>query len=136
MTEPGRPSKETEQPRGSLSLRTLAMPADTNPNGDIFGGWLLSQMDMAGGLAAKQRSKGRIVTIAIDGMTFYQPVRVGDVVCCYADVEKVGRTSMKIRIQAWCLRQAVDAERVKVTEGVFTFVAIDENGKPRAVDRD
>jgi acyl-CoA thioesterase YciA len=126
---------DTEQPQGNLALRTLAMPADTNPNGDIFGGWLLSQMDMAGGLAAKARSKSRIVTIAINGMSFYQPVKVGDVVCCYTDIEKVGRTSMTIRIQAWCLRQATESERRKVTEGVFTFVAIKDDGKPHRVDR-
>lgn len=126
---------KTVQPLGELVLRTLAMPADTNPNGDIFGGWLLSQMDIGGGIAAQQRAKSRVVTIAIDGMTFYHPVKVGDVVCCYAEIECVGRTSIKIRLQAWCLQHATDSERKKVTEGVFTFVAIDENGRPRPVDR-
>ena len=122
-----------DSPLGELSLRTLAMPADTNPAGDIFGGWLLSQMDIAGGLAAKARSQGRIATIAIDGMTFHRPVFVGDVVCCYCDLERIGRTSMRYRIQAWVVRGAIEGERIKVTEGVFTYVAIDERRRTRAV---
>ena len=120
-------------PQGELVLRTLAMPADTNANGDIFGGWLLSQMDIAGGLAAKQQSQGRVVTVAIDAMTFHQPVYVGDVICCYADMLRVGTTSMSIQIQAWVIRQAFGKERIKVTEGTFTFVAINEQGRPRPV---
>ena len=108
------------------------MPADANPNGDIFGGWVLSQMDLAGGIAAGQRADGRVVTVAINAMTFIKPVNVGDVLCVYADVEKTGRTSIGIHLEAWAQRR-VHGERVKVTEGVFTFVAIDDAGLPRPV---
>ncbi len=90
-----------DQPQGEQVLRTLAMPADTNPNGDIFGGWLLSQMDIAGGLAAKQRSHSRVSTVAIESMSFHHPVKVGDVICCYAEFLKVGRTSMRIKLEVW-----------------------------------
>ncbi len=126
-------AEQAEEPRGKLALRTLAMPADTNPNGDIFGGWLLSQMDIAGGIAAKAEAGGRVATVAIDAMTFHLPVSVGDVVCCYGDVERIGTTSLQIRIQAWVLRQAREGKWVKVTEGLFTYVAIDESGRPRPV---
>jgi acyl-CoA thioesterase YciA len=111
------------------------MPADTNPAGDIFGGWLLSQMDIAGGIVAKQRSKGRTVTIAIESMTFHKPVFVGDVLCCYAHIERIGLTSMKIAMQAWVIRGTYADERIKVTEGVFTYVAVDENRRPRPVPK-
>lgn len=124
-----------DKPQGQLVLRTLAMPADTNPNGDIFGGWLLSQMDIAGGLAGKQRSQGRVSTVAIESMTFHHPVKVGDVVCCYADFLKIGNTSMRIKLEVWIKSVPYNRDRVKVTEGVFTYVAIDENGRPRPVDR-
>lgn len=127
--------RSDEQPTGELVLRTLAMPADTNPAGDIFGGWLLSQMDIAGGIAAKQRSKGRTVTIAVESMTFHQPVFVGDVICCYANIERVGRTSIRIAVEAWVIRSAFEGERMKVTEGVFTYVAVDENRRPRPVPK-
>ena len=125
---------EQEEPRGELVIRTLAMPADTNPAGDIFGGWLLAQMDIAGGVLARARGSGRVATIAVDSMVFHSPVFVGDVVCCYADMVRIGRTSMTVHIQAWALRDAA-GERVKVTEGVFTYVAIDENRKPRPVEK-
>src|SRR4051794_41596265 len=92
------------EPPGTLTVRTSAMPADTNANGDIFGGWVLSQMDQAGGIAAVERAQGRVVTIAIEAMTLIRPVRVGDVLCVYTYVEKVGRTSMKIHIEAWAQR--------------------------------
>lgn len=124
---------DNEKPVGELALRNVAMPADTNPSGDIFGGWVLSQMDIAGGVVAHQRAKGRVATVAIDSMVFHQPVKVGDVVCCYADIAKVGRTSMTIHIQTWIVRGA-GGPRVKVTEGVFTYVAIGPDGKPRPVD--
>lgn len=124
---------EEEEPRGELVIRTLAMPADTNPAGDIFGGWLLAQMDIAGGVLARARGSGRVATIAVDSMVFHNPVFVGDVVCCYADLVRIGRTSMTFHIQAWVLRDAA-GERVKVTEGVFTYVAIDENRRPRPVE--
>ena len=127
-------AESNDAPQGELVLRTLAMPADTNANGDIFGGWLLSQMDIAGGLAAKQLSQGRIATIAINAMTFHKPVFVGDVLCCYVDIQRTGNTSMAIQIQAWVIRQAFGKERVKVTEGIFTYVAIDEQRRPRAIN--
>ncbi len=125
-TEPG-------QPVGELALRTLAMPADTNPSGDIFGGWLLAQMDIAGGMVAHQRARGRVATVAVDSMVFHQPVKVGDTLCCYAGIERIGRTSMTLRIQAWIIRGA-GGERVKVTEGLFTYVALGPDGRPRPVE--
>lgn len=123
---------ETSEPRGELTVRTIAMPADTNANGDIFGGWVLSQMDQAGGIAGVERAQGRVVTIAVDAMTFIRPVKVGDVLCVYTQVESVGRTSMKIHIEAWA-RRFQTREREKVTDATFTFVAIDDQGRPRPV---
>ena len=119
------------EPKGELAIRTLAMPADTNPAGDIFGGWLISQMDIAGGVTASARAHGRVATIAVTGFTFHKPVLVGDVVCCYADIQKVGTTSITIGIEAWVLRRDESKDQIKVTEGVFTFVALDGDGKPR-----
>jgi acyl-CoA thioesterase YciA len=124
---------EHDLPRGELAIRTLAMPADTNPSGDIFGGWVMAQMDVAGGITAAQRAGGRVATVAVDGFIFHKPVNVGDVLCCYAEVVRVGNTSIAIRIEAWALRQRARDKRVKVTEGIFTFVALDENGNKRAV---
>jgi acyl-CoA thioesterase YciA len=106
------------------------MPADANPNGDIFGGWRLSQMDLAGGSLATQRARGRCPTVAVDGMVFHEPVFVGDEVSCYAEVVRTGRTSMTVRIEAWRRHLPSDEVR-KVTEAVFTYVAIDENRRPR-----
>ena len=126
-------SKVEQQPVGELALRTLAMPADTNVSGDIFGGWLLSQMDIAGGMTAREAAHGRVVTVAVDRMVFHKPVYVGDAVCCYCEVEKVGHTSITVKIQAWAIRGAVHGERLLVTEGMFTFVAVDEEGRPQAV---
>lgn len=123
----------TEEPRGELALRTLAMPADTNPSGDIFGGWVMAQMDIAGGITAWNRADGRVATVAVDGFTFHRPINVGDVVCCYTDIVRVGNTSISILVAAWVLRGRRPENRVKVTEGTFTFVALDENGKPRTV---
>ncbi len=125
----------SEQPRGELSLRTLAMPRDANPSGDIFGGWVISQMDIAAGMAASLRSQGRAATVAIDGMVFELPVYVGDILCVYTDIERVGRSSMTIHVEAFALRGRM-GERVKVTEGKFTFVAIDDARKPRAVPKE
>jgi acyl-CoA thioesterase YciA len=119
-------------PRGELATRTVAMPRDTNPSGDIFGGWLMSQMDIAGGVSATRRARGRVATVAVEGMVFHYPVHVGNVVCCYAEIEKVGRTSMTIRIEAWAMRQDTGAN-VRVTEGIYTYVALDQNGKKRPV---
>ena len=137
MTDSGE-SMETESspgedgPRGDLTVRLIAMPRDTNANGDIFGGWVLSQMDQAGGIAAVETAQGRVVTVAIDAMTFIRPVKVGDVLCVYTAVDKIGRTSMKIHIEAWARRFRTHF-REKVTDATFTFVAIDEEGKPRPV---
>jgi acyl-CoA thioesterase YciA len=108
------------------------MPADTNANGDIFGGWVLSQMDQAGGIAGVERAQGRVVTIAVEAMTFIRPVKVGDVLCVYTCVEHVGRTSMRIHIEAWARRFRTH-HREKVTDATFTFVAIDDEGRPRPV---
>ncbi|SER36230.1 (3S)-malyl-CoA thioesterase [Faunimonas pinastri] len=115
------------------TIRTIAMPADTNPAGDIFGGWLLAQMDFAAGAAAARRARGRCATIAIDAMTFLRPVLVGDEVSFYAEIVKVGRTSMHIRVKAW-RRDRESEETEQVTEGTFTFVAIDSSGRPRPIE--
>ncbi|MDA0703176.1 MAG: acyl-CoA thioesterase [Proteobacteria bacterium] len=123
------------KPRGALAIRTVAMPADANANGDIFGGWVLGQMDIAGGIVASERCRGRCATVAVDAMTFHLPVYVGDVLAAYAEVVKVGRSSMTIRVEAWAKRR-MSGEQVKVTEGTFTYVAIDENRHPRPVDSD
>jgi len=120
------------QPRGILQLRTLAMPADTNTSGDIFGGWVLSQMDIAAGMMAAERSNGRAATVAVDAMKFIRPVKVGDVLSVYARVARVGRSSMAIELEAWVRRGRI-GDTEKVTEAVFTFVAIDDEGHPRAV---
>ncbi|HEY8580617.1 MAG TPA: acyl-CoA thioesterase [Beijerinckiaceae bacterium] len=122
------------EPRGELTVRTIAMPADTNANGDIFGGWVLSQMDQAGGIAGVERAQGRVVTIALDAMTFIRPVKVGDVLCVYTQVESIGRTSMKIHVEAWA-RRFQTRVREKVTDATFTFVAIDEDGRPRPIPK-
>jgi acyl-CoA thioesterase YciA len=119
-------------PRGELSLRTLAMPADTNANGDIFGGWLLSQMDIAGGIYVTKTVHSRSVTVAIEAMTFRKPVFVGDVVSVYTDTERVGRTSVTVRVEAWVTRSN-QSQMILVTDGSFTYVAIDDSGKPTPV---
>ncbi len=123
---------EPLEPQGNLTLRTQAMPADVNVNGDIFGGWVLSQMDIASGIVASERALGRVATVALDAMKFIRPVQVGDVLCVYARVQRVGRSSMGIATEAWALRH-LKGRREKVTEAVFTFVAIDEDGRPRQV---
>lgn len=123
-----------EAPKGELVIRTIAMPADTNPNGDIFGGWIMSQMDLGSGILAAKTAKTRVVTVAMKGMSFLQPVRVGDTVACYAWVEKIGRTSMTIPVEVWVQRY-MDGEQVRVTHGVFTYVAVDREGKPIPVRR-
>lgn len=118
--------------RGELSVRTLAMPADTNPSGDIFGGWLLAQMDLAAGTYAHRRARGRVATVALDAMSFHKPVHVGDLVSCYVRLVRAGRTSLTVQVETWVHRSR-DGEEVKVTEGRFTLVAIDEQGRPRPV---
>jgi acyl-CoA thioesterase YciA len=124
---------ETIEPKGALTIRTLAMPADTNPAGDIFGGWVLSQMDIAGSIAAHERVRGRTVTVAIEAMTFIAPVKVGDVLCIYTTLERVGNTSITVAMEAWAKRNRL-ADRVKVTEGRFVYVAIGEDGKKRQIE--
>ncbi len=120
-------------PKSKPILCAIAMPMDTNPHGDIFGGWLVSQMDLAGSAAATRRAKGRVVTVAITGMTFHRPVYVGDEVSCYAEVTRVGHTSLTVRIQSWACRGIGD-ENIAVTDGTFTYVAVGNDGMPRPVD--
>ena len=122
-------------PEGEITIQTLAMPADTNANGDIFGGWLVSQMDLAAGVLAKKISKGRAATVAINSMTFLKPVQVGDLVSCYVKLIKQGKTSMTIAVEAWKENLSENKEEivVHVTQGIFVFVAIDNQGKPRPV---
>ncbi len=120
------------EPPREPAVRTLAMPADANPSGDIFGGWLMAQMDIAGGIVAGVRARGRVATVAVDGMEFHQPVYVGDLVSCYAEVARVGRSSIAIKVETLARRRQ-GGETVKVTEGTFTYVAIDDDRRPRRV---
>ncbi len=124
---------DSPQPSGSLSLQTVAMPKDTNANGDIFGGWLLSQMDIAAGVAAAKVAGGRVATVAIDNMSFLIPVQVGSVVGCYTEVVNIGRSSIQVLVEVW-IDKGLSEEKMKVTEGLFVFVSIDNNGRTRAVD--
>lgn len=121
-----------ESPRGQLELRTIAMPADTNPAGDIFGGWLMSLMDLAAGTAARAEAKGRVATAAVSNLSFHRPVKVGDVVCCYTEIRRIGRTSITVGVEAWVLREGRDG-RFQVTGGEFVLVAVDKDGRPRPV---
>jgi acyl-CoA thioesterase YciA len=118
------------EPRGELASRTLAMPADCNPRGDIFGGWIMALMDSAGKMSATPHARGRVVTVSVSNITFLQPVHVGDTVCCYTEVKGTGRTSITLGVEVWVLRQG-QGERVKVTEAEFTFVAVGDDGRPR-----
>ncbi len=122
----------SETPSGNIILRTLAMPADTNVAGDIFGGWVLSQMDIAGGVLAAERAGGRVATVAIDAMKFIAPVKVGDVLCIYGEVGRIGTTSLAIHLEAWSERDR-GRSQTKVTEGVFVFVHLDDAGNKLAV---
>ena len=126
------------KPCGAMLLRTLAMPADTNPSGDIFGGWLMAQMDIGGAILAKELSRGRVVTIAVDAMTFHRPVAVGDVVCVHGHCSHVGRTSLKVQVEVWVKKVASEpiGERFIVTEAAFTYVAVDREGRPRPIPRE
>lgn len=126
------------QSKGVLLLRTLAMPSDTNANGDIFGGWIMSQMDMGGAILAKEIAHGRVVTVAVERMNFIKPISVGDVVCCYGQCLKVGRSSIKIKVEVWVKKVASEpiGERYCVTDAVFTFVAVDNHGKSRTIPRE
>ena len=121
------------EPKGALTIRTLAMPADTNPAGDIFGGWVMSQMDIAGAIAAVERAQGRVVTVAVEAMTFIAPVKVGDILCVYTSIERVGNTSITVGLEAWARRNRLD-DRVKVTEGRFVYVSLGEDGQKRRIE--
>lgn len=128
-----------DEPQGKLILRTLAMPADTNANGDIFGGWIMSQMDIAGGILAKEVANSRTVTVAAESIQFIRPVQVGDMVCCYGRVVHTGTTSVKINLEVWVkpiLRETEERNRrFKVTEAAFTYVAIDQQGNKQPIRR-
>ena len=126
---------DADQPRGELVIQTIAMPKDTNPSGDIFGGWLMSQMDLGSGILAAKTANARVVTVAMEGMSFLHPVRVGDTVACYARVERIGRTSMVIPVEVW-VRRYKSGKQILVTHGVFTYVAVDDSGKPIPVKRE
>jgi acyl-CoA thioesterase YciA len=121
-----------ERPRGELAARTLAMPADTNPAGDIFGGWIMALMDSAGAISATRQAEARVVTAAVSHISFLKPVKVGDVVCCYTDVVRIGRSSITLNVEVWALRQG-RGERQKVTAAEFVYVALDDAGAPRAI---
>jgi len=119
---------------GELTIQTVAMPCNTNPDGDIFGGWLLSQMDLAGAILAKKIAQSRVVTVSINGMSFHHPVHVGDLVRCYSRLDSVGNTSLKIGVQAWVVDQ-LNGDAKQVTGGIFTFVALNNEGHPHPVKR-
>ena len=121
-----------QEPKGELASRVLAMPSNSNPRGDIFGGWIMSLMDAAAAMTATKHANGRVVTVAVSALTFVRPIQVGDAVCCYTDVTLVGRTSLTLDVEVWVLRQG-QGDRVLAAEGEFTFVAIDENGRPRRI---
>jgi len=130
---------ETTGPQGELLLRTMPLPADTSFNGDIFGGWIMAQMDLAGSMMAKEVTRTRTATVAVESMQFIKPVRVGDVVCCYGRVKRVGTTSVTIILEVW-VRPILHAGKdqfttFKVTEAAFTYVAIDEEGKKQPIDK-
>ena len=122
----------SDEPRGELTIRTLAMPADQNPAGDIFGGWVLSQMDIAGGIKASERAQSRVVTVALESMHFIRPVKTGDVLCVYTEIERIGTSSLDVHVEAWIQRDR-SRRRVKVTEARLTFVALGADGRPRPV---
>ena len=122
----------SDKPRGELTTRTVAMPADSNPAGDIFGGWVLSQMDIAAGICASERAQCRVVTVALDGMHFIRPVKIGDILCVYTEIKSVGNTSLEIHVEAWVQRDR-SRHTVKVTQANFTFVALGSYGRPRKV---
>jgi acyl-CoA thioesterase YciA len=131
------PLSTEAEPLGDLCIRTLAMPADTNANGDIFGGWLLSQMDIGGGVFASKIAKSRTVTVAIDAMNFRKAVYVGDLVSVHANLVRVGRTSITVHLEAWVLRRKdMPQQSILVTDGNFTYVSIDEQGHPQAIARE
>jgi acyl-CoA thioesterase YciA len=125
----------SDKPQGELTTRTMAMPADSNPAGDIFGGWVLSQMDIAAGICASERAQCRTVTVALDGMHFIRPVKIGDILCVYTEIERIGNTSLDIQVEAWVQRDR-SRNTVKVTQANFKFVALGVDGRPRQVPTD
>ncbi len=127
-------SSEQRSNLDELATRTVAMPADTNPSGDIFGGWVLSEMDIAGSIVASKRTKGRIATVGLEAMSFHKPIKVGDIVSNYARVVRVGRTSITVEVITAVERQ-LSSETIVVTEGLFTYVAVNEKGQPRLIER-
>jgi acyl-CoA thioesterase YciA len=131
MPDPASKPPDTPEipPTSDPALRAIAMPADTNPHGDIFGGWLLCQMDLAGTTVATRRANGRVVTVAITAMAFHRPVMVGDEVTCFSNIERIGNTSITVKIESW-VRRGTGDEKIKVTEGVFTYVRVDPDGHP------
>jgi acyl-CoA thioesterase YciA len=135
VTDTSAPTPLGTEPEGDLCIRTLAMPADTNANGDIFGGWLLSQMDVGGGVFASKVAKSRTVTVAIEAMNFRKPVYVGDLVSVHANLVRIGRTSITVHLEAWVLRRK-EQQSILVTDGNFTYVSIDDNGRPQAIRPD
>ncbi|MEO0913661.1 MAG: acyl-CoA thioesterase [Pseudomonadota bacterium] len=122
----------SEAPQGQLCLQTIAMPADTNANGDIFGGWLMAQMDLGASVLARTRSSGRVATVAVEAMTFMKPVHVGDLVTIWGEIDEEGRTSMQISVEVWVTRQP-EGSLLKMTEARFVFVAVDEQGQKRVL---
>ena len=128
-------ARDEWEERDAPALRTVAMPADTNPAGDIFGGWVLAQMDIAGGVRAHQRARGRVATVAIEAMSFHLPVKVGDLVSCYTRIVRVGRSSITIAVETWT-EPTTGGRKVKVTEGTFVYVALDAAGRPRPVPKE
>jgi len=131
----GQGQTTADSERGEPVIRMAPMPSDCNSNGDIFGGWVLAQMDIAGGIIAARRAKGRVATVAIDAMTFHQPIKVGDLVSIYARVQRVGTTSIAVEMET-IVRRRLDPTEIRVTEGTFVFVAIDEQGRPRPVPKE
>ena len=119
-----------EKPKGEITIQVAAMPADANPSGDIFGGWLLSQMDIAGSILCGKIANGRVVTVALNSIVFKLPVFVGDVVCCYVQLVKIGKTSITVHVEAWVSRKFEKENKIKVTEGNFTYVKVDDERKP------
>jgi acyl-CoA thioesterase YciA len=130
----GMMSRARANARGTPVVRTVPMPADANPYGDIFGGWVLAQMDIAGGIIAMRRAQGRVVTVAINAMSFHEPIKVGDVVSIYGHVAKIGRTSLTVALETLVQRR-LEQKEITVTEGNFVFVAVDDQGRPRPVNR-
>jgi acyl-CoA thioesterase YciA len=133
-SEQTNPTDDVREPRGGLTTRTLCMPADTNPHGDIFGGWLLGQMDIAGGIFAANLAQSRTATVSVEAITFLKPVSVGDVICVYTDLIRTGTTSVKVHVETWVVRRN-QTGRILVTEGNFTYVALDDQGVPHPVHR-